>query len=131
MTNNNYVGADNQDNPHMLLVIYPPAREAILASSRRASGRSMKSPSLGEQPGASLASPSDCFSVVSGPRSLTGDGWISGDDNQPQLCCWSSWANQGDQPEPLYLTIAQVAALIQISERTIYRWASTEPTFPV
>src|SRR2546428_9788411 len=114
MTNNNYVGADNQDNPHMLLVIYPSARGASLASRLRFRRRSMKSPSLGEQRFASLASPSDCFSFVSGPRSLTGDGWISGDDNQPQLCCWSSWANQGDQPEPLYLTIAQVAAMLQI-----------------
>ena len=60
-----------------------------------------------------------------------GDGWISGDDNQPQLCCWSSWASQEHHEEPLYLTIAQVAALLQISERTVYRWASTDPTLPV
>src|SRR2546427_4105488 len=33
--------------------------------------------------------------------------------------------------EPLYLTIAQAARLVGASERTVYRWAETEPTMPV
>jgi len=33
--------------------------------------------------------------------------------------------------EPAYLTVAQVAALLQVSERTLYRWVATEPTLPV
>lgn len=34
-------------------------------------------------------------------------------------------------PAPMYLTAAQVAARLQVDEKTLYRWASTDPTLPV
>ena len=30
-----------------------------------------------------------------------------------------------------YLTASQVAELLQVSEKSVYRWAKEEPTFPV
>lgn len=30
-----------------------------------------------------------------------------------------------------YLTAAQIAELLQVSEKSVYRWASSDPTFPM
>jgi len=42
-----------------------------------------------------------------------------------------SRASGTSPPEPAYLTPAQVAALLQISVKTVYRWSSTDSTMPV
>ncbi len=33
--------------------------------------------------------------------------------------------------DPAYLTPAEVAELLRVSEKSVYRWAKTEPTMPV
>lgn len=40
-------------------------------------------------------------------------------------------ASGGSPPLPPYLTAPQVASLLQVSPKTVYRWADTEPTLPV
>ncbi len=37
----------------------------------------------------------------------------------------------GPAPGPEYLRADDVAAMLQVDEKTIYRWASTDPTMPV
>ena len=37
----------------------------------------------------------------------------------------------GEPQEPLYLTAAQVAAVVQVDEKTISRWSLEDPSMPV
>jgi excisionase family DNA binding protein len=36
----------------------------------------------------------------------------------------------GPQAEPAYLSVRQVADLLQVAEKTIYGWVKAEPTMP-
>ncbi len=40
-------------------------------------------------------------------------------------------ASTADVTQAPYLTAAQVAALLQADDKTVYRWAASEPTMPV
>jgi excisionase family DNA binding protein len=33
--------------------------------------------------------------------------------------------------EPIYLTAAELAHLLQVDDKTVYRWTQTEPSMPV
>ena len=71
-----------------------------------------------------------CYSppVASG----LGPRWSSGRRPSVTPLSLAAWPNASAAPvEPVYLTVAQVAALLQVSERTVYRWASEDPTLPV